>query len=104
MVLYKAPNSDNYLSKDSHVVGTTAVRLLGANKDRAGYRVHSSKSNIDLVWHGQDNEVSSSSLDQISPGGVLKDEGEWYTIYRGEVWAIAGSANQIVYTEEIVRG
>lgn len=103
MPMYRIPDSGNYLSKNTHVVGTTAVKLLSDNKDRAGYRVLSSKSNIDMIWHGHDSGVSSSSLDAISPGGVLKDEGEWVTIYRGEVWAIAGSANQIVYTEEIVR-
>lgn len=99
----KIEGSPNYLHKKTVTVGTTAVQALHKNKKRAGYRIISLSSNVDSIYHGHNSRVTSTSVDQILPGGKLIDEGVWETIYRGEVWLISGTASQSVEVEEIVK-
>lgn len=100
---FGAPGSRAILFRKTLTVGTSAVQALKANKERAGYRVIGAQSNSDNVYHDHDANVSTSSEDVIVPGGRLEDEGEWETIYRGEVWLISGTAGQSVTIEEIRR-
>jgi len=95
--------SSNYKTTATVAVGITAVRASEANKNRAGYRIIAPVTNVDSIYRGDDNRVATTDPDQILPGGRLIDEGEWNTIYRGEVWLISGTAAQSSIVEEIVR-
>lgn len=100
---YSVAGSNNILKRKSVTVGTSAVQALLGNSKRVSYRIYSKGTNTDNIYHGHDNKVDSDSEDVILPGGILKDEGEWQTIYRGEVWLISGTASQTVTVEEIIK-
>lgn len=98
---YQEARSDNVTSRVPHTVGTTAVKLLPALHTRAGWRVIAAQANLDFIYVGFDNNVSTTSPWKIAAGGILNDEGEWLTIYRGELWAISETAAQSVTVHDI---
>lgn len=98
---FRVEGADNILVVSTHTVGITAGKVLDKNKKRIGYRVISDKDNTDIIYHGYNNAVSTSSRDRISPDAILKDEGDMKTVYKGEIWLVSGSAAQTVEVQEI---
>jgi len=99
----KIAGSPNIVITTTHTIGTASSKVLDRNKKRAGYRIKSPATNTDSIYHGHNSRVAATSLDVILPGGELADQGDWLTIYRGEVWLISGTAAQTVTVEEIVK-
>ena len=103
MSTIKIAGSPNLLRSTVVTVGAAAVQALEQNKNRAGYRIIGPIGNTNNLYHGHDSRVAVTSDDIIVPGGRLEDEGEWLTIYRGEVWLISDAAGQTAIIEEIIR-
>ncbi|GAF88231.1 unnamed protein product [marine sediment metagenome] len=94
--------TDSYVNPVMWEIGVVAVRVLGVDALRAGYRVINLNANGGTIYHDYTNMVSVLSPDFIMPGGWLEDVGEWQTVHHGEVWLLSDIVGQDVRVEEIV--
>ena len=86
----------------NEVIGLAALKVLGPNALRSGYRVYNLLANTGTIYHDYDDTVSAVSPDYILPGGYFQDAWDWQTVHQGEVWLISDVAAQTVRIEEVI--
>jgi len=73
-------------------IGVAAASVIASNADRKGCIIQSKAANLGMVYIGFDNTTTSSKwIAELSAGmSIIFDD------YRGDLWAIASAAGQLV--------
>jgi hypothetical protein len=73
-------------------VGTAAVSILAANANRKGCNVQAKSTNTGIIYVGFANTVTTSKwVAELQPGMAFSIDD-----YRGDIYAIATAAGQLV--------
>lgn len=78
-------------------VGLAAVQIITTNAYRRSYEVQAGAGNVANIWIGYTNLTTSLNAIKVLAAG----QSFWQHDYRGEIYAIAGAAGQVLHYTEV---